>query len=277
MSNAELSPSAEERKDSIEPKKGLMDLVELSETGTSGSVCVNVRSIVGPFTSRNGWKHRRMTIQDASLEAEMLISETQFEEWKFKTGDHVVCDVKSSGVDKEGKLTLFYNTFLGPFEVSRILFKMKADIRKLETSRRDHMKPAETVYQISAREARSLLVLVRLWAEESKPQHYTKWCQMHQIVATNLYYMGLVDRTGSMSGYYYPTRDALEFFEGKKLIAKKRVFSKGKNGQHVLRGEEGEKKAFSDYLENYADREIALKEYSEALETYRSKLKSETA
>ena len=69
---------------------------------------------------------------------------------------------------------------------------------------------------------------------------------MHQIVATNLYYMGLVDRTGSMSGYYFPTRDALEFFEGKKLVAKRRVFTKGKDGQHVLRGEEGEKKALQN-------------------------------
>jgi hypothetical protein len=276
MSYPGLYPSSEERGDSIQSKKGLMDLIDLSETGTSGSVCVNIRSIAGPFTSRNGWKHRRMAIQDASIEAEMLISETQFEEWKFKTGDHLVCDVRSSGVDKEGKLTLFFNSFLGPFEVSRILFEMNAIVRKLETSRRDHMKPSETVYQISAREARSLLILVRLWVEESKPQHYTKWCQMHQIVATNLYYMGLVDRTGSMSGYYYPTKDALEFFEGKKLIAKKRVFTKGKNGQHVLRGEEGEKKAFSEYLEDYSDRETALKEYSEALETYRSKLKPET-
>ena len=78
------------------------------------------------------------------------------------------------------------------------------------------MKSSETVYQISAREAKSLLELVKLWMTERKPQHYTKWCQMHQIVATNLYYMGLVKRTASMSGYYYPTEEALEFFEGKK-------------------------------------------------------------
>ena len=83
------------------------------------------------------------------------------------------------------------------------------------------MKSSETVYQISAREAKSLLELVKLWMTERKPQHYTKWCQMHQIVATNLYYMGLVKRTASMSGYYYPTEEALEFFEGKKNIPKK--------------------------------------------------------
>jgi len=208
------------------------------------------------------------------MAAEMLISEAQFEEWKFKAGDFVVCDVRSSGIDKEGRLTVFFNTFLGPFEVSKMLYRMTENVRKLEASKGGRMKPAETVYQISAREVRSLLVLIRLWIEESKPQHYTKWCQMHQIVATNLYYMGLVDRTGSMSGYYYPTKDALEFFEGKKMLPKKRVFTKGKDGQHVLRGEEGEKKAFTEYLANYSDRETALREYSEALEAYRAKIKA---
>ncbi len=263
--------------DTIESRKGLQDLVNLSEVGTSGSVCVKVKSIAGPFTSRNGWKHRRMAIQDASLEAEMLISEAQFDEWKFKTGDYMVCDLRSGGLNREGRLTLFFDSFLGPFEVSRMLYEMNETLRKLELSKGGQMRPAETVYQISAREVRSLLVLVRLWVEDGKPQHYTKWCQMHQIVATNLYYMGLVDRTGSMSGFYYPTKDALEFFEGRKLIAKKRVFKRGKDGQHVLQGEEGDRKAFREYLEDYSDRESALKEYSEALGAYRSKIKAENA
>ena len=272
-----LSSSEEITTSTIEPKRGLRDLVDLSDNGRSGSVCVFVGSIAGPFTSRNGWKHRRMNVHDSSMDAEMLISEAKFEEWKFKAGDYVVCEVRSSGVDNEGRLTLFFNAFLGPFEVSSMLYEMKDNLRKLEAAKGGHMRPAETVYQISAREARSLLVLLRLWIEESKPQHYTKWCQMHQIVATNLYYMGLVDRTGSMSGYYFPTRDALEFFEGKKLVAKKRVFTKGRDGQHVLQGEEGEKKAFAEYLADYSDRESALKEYSEALEAYRKKMKAENA
>jgi hypothetical protein len=207
----------------------------------------------------------------------MLISEAVYNEWKFKADDYAVCDVKSGGIDRDGKLTVFFNTFLGPFDVSRLLYGIVEDVKRLETARGDRMKPAETVYQISAREARSLLVLIRLWISEGKPQHYTKWCQMHQIVATNLYYMGLVDRTGSMSGYYYPTNGALEFFEGKKLVSKKRVFTRGKDGQHVLRGEEGEKKAFSEYLRDYSDRELALKEYSEALEAFRNKIKAENA
>ena len=204
----------------------------------------------------------------------MLISEAKFEEWKFKPRDYVVCDVRSNGINGEGKLTIFFNSFLGPFDVSRLLYETTDALRKLASSKGGQMRPAETVYQISAREARSLLVLIRLWIAEGKPQHYTKWCQMHQIVATNLFYMGLVDRTGSMSGYYYPTADALEFFEGKKSISKKRVFTRGKDGQHVLQNEEGEKKAFVEYLGDYSDRESALKEYNEALSAYRSKIKA---
>jgi hypothetical protein len=136
------------------------------------------------------------------------------------------------------------------------------------------MKSSETVYQISAREAKSLMELVKLWIAERKPQHYTKWCQMHQIVATNLYYMGLVKRTASMSGFYYPTEEALEFFEGKKNIPKKRVFVRDKDGKHVLASDEGESRSFSDYLSDFADRESALQEYREALKDYNTKIKA---
>ena len=255
----------------------LESLVDLSGGGSSAVVCVEISSLSAPLTSKSGWKYRRMGVRDGSMDAEMLVSEASFEQWKFKAGDCAVCEVRSGGVDNEGKLTVFFNLFPGPFEVSKLLYDKAEETRRLRASKGSSMKPSETVYQISAREAKSLLVLIRLWIEEGKPQHYTKWCQMHQIVATNLYYMGLVDRTGSMSGYYYPTRDALEFFEGKKLISKKRVFTKGKDGQHVLQEEEGEKKAFNDYLGDYSDRESALREYSEALEAYRAKIKAENA
>ena len=202
-----------------------------------------------------------MIVNDSSLEAEMLISEANFEEWKFKSGDFLACSVRSNGVDNEGKLSVFFNSFLGPFEIAELLYEINDDLREIETRGAGRMKPSETVYQISAREAKSLLGLIRLWIDEGKPQHYTKWCQMHQIVATNLFYMGLVKRTGSMSGYYYPTEEAMEFFEGRRNISKKRVFTKGKDGQHVLAGEEGEKRSFGQYLEDYADRASALKEY----------------
>ena len=80
-----------------------------------------------------------------------------------------------------------------------------------------------------------------------------------------------------MSGYYFPTKDAMEFFEGKKLISKKRVFTRGKDGQHILRDEEGEKKGFDEYLKDHSDRDSALKEYNEALDAYRKKIKAENA
>jgi hypothetical protein len=121
---------------------------------------------------------------------------------------------------------------------------------------------------------KSLLELIKLWSLEGKPQHYTKWAQMHQIVATNLYYMGLVKRTASMSGYYYPTSEALEFFEGKRGFPKKKVFVRNKEGKHEPIGEDGEVKSFADFLADHADRESALAEYRLALEEYRSKFSS---
>lgn len=258
-----------------EVKKGLRYLVDLTQPEKSGSICIVIKSISGPLVSKSGWRYRRMEVRDTSMEAEALISEAMFQDWKFKPEDCAVCEVKSKGIDSGGRLTVFFNTFLGPFDVSKLLYDATEQIRKLEATKVSRMRPSETVYQISAREARSLLVLVRLWVEEGKPQHYTKWCQMHQIVATTLRYMGLVERTGSMSGYYYPTKEALEFFEGKRLVAKKRVFVRGKDGQHVPIGDEGEKKGFMDYLSDYADRDSALKEYNEALDAYRAKFKAQ--
>jgi len=49
---------------------------------------------------------------------------------------------------------------------------------------------------------------------------------------------------------------------------------RGKDGQHIPTGEEGEKKAFIEYLNDRADRDTALREYNEALDAYRSKFKA---
>lgn len=211
------------------------------------------------------------------MKAEVLISEEKFEEWKFKEGDCMICSVRSNGVGIDGRLSVFFNDFLDPFETAGILFDLTEKLYALKTRSGEHMKSKETVYQMSAREAKSLLELIKLWNSEGTPQHYTKWCQMHQIVATNLYYMGLVKRTASMSGHYYPTEDALEFFEGKKNLPKKRVFVRDKDGKHVLASDEGEMRSFSEYLEDYSDRESAMKEYKEALEAYHSKRKGSSS
>jgi hypothetical protein len=252
-------------------KLELVQLSEITEKGRIGRICIRVSSVSAPLTSRNGWKYRKLHVQDDSMEAEMLVSEEKYSEWKFKTGDQVVCEANSSGVGNDGKLGLFFNDLLGPFETGKLVYELNRQLAGSKARGTDHMKSGETVYQISAREAKSLLELIKLWILEGKPQHYTKWCQMHQIVATNLYYMGLVKRTSSMSGLYYPTQDALEFFEGKRSIPKKRVFVKGEGGKHVLVGDEGESKSFSDYLHDYSDRETALKEYTEALKSYRER------
>ncbi len=214
-----------------------------------------------------------MGIQDRSMKAEMLISEDKYSQWDFHVADCVICHSKSNGVDNEGKLTFFFDEFLGPFDSAEILFSLASRLYDLEHKSGERMKSSETVYQISAREAKSLLELIKLWVKEGKPQHYTKWCQMHQIVATNLYYMGLVKRTASMSGYYYPTSEALEFFEGRRKIPKKRVFVRDREGKHQLVSEEGDSRSFSEYLSDYADRESALGEYDEALNSYRNRAK----
>jgi hypothetical protein len=249
-------------------------LSELTDRSKTGSICVRVNTASDLLTSKSGWKYRRMSVEDQSMNAELLIAETKFEEWKFRTGDHIVCRVRSDGINIRGRLVLFYDDFLGPLEAAEALFKMAQELHELTVRSSEHMKPSETVYQISAREIRSLLQLIKLWISEGKPQHYTKWCQMHQIVATNLYYMGLVKRTGSMSGYYYPTEEALQFFEGRRKLSKKKVFTRGKDGRHVPASDEGEERTFAEYLNDYSDREAALREYQEALLSYREKLQS---
>jgi hypothetical protein len=229
---------------------------------------VRITSISMGLRSRSGWQYRRLGVEDRSMKAEILIAETKFSQWDIREGDCITARAKSNGVDNEGKLSFFFDDFLGPFDSSEILYSQSSKLYETKARSGDRMKSSETVYQISAREAKSLLELIRLWIAEGKAQHYTKWCQMHQIVATNLYYMGLVKRTASMSGFYYPTEEALEFFEGKRRIPKKRVFVRDREGKHVLASDEGESKSFSEYLNDFAHRESALQEYREALKEY---------
>lgn len=255
--------------------KSVSFLSELVLSGRTGNICIKILSIGQSLKSRNGWQYRKISVQDKSMSAEMLISEEKCSQWDFQVEDCMICQAKSNGVDNEGKLTFFFDEFLGPFDSAEIIFSLTSKLYDLKNKSGERMKSSETVYQISAREAKSLLELVKLWVQEGKPQHYTKWCQMHQIVATNLYYMGLVKRTASMSGYYYPTTEALEFFEGKRNIPKKRVFVKDREGKHQFVSNEGESRSFSEYLSDYADRESALFEYNEALKSYKSRVKSE--
>ncbi len=271
--NASLSSLPEPRENKGEEKLELSFISQLIRTGAVGNVCVRIASISASLTSRSGWQYRKLTVEDESASAELLISEVKFSQWEIKPGDYITASVKSNGVDNEGRLSFFFNDFLGPFDSAEIMYGLSSKLYDAKTKSSEHMKANETVYQISAREAKSLLELIKLWIVEGKPQHYTKWCQMHQIVATNLYYMGLVKRTASMSGYYYPTTEALEFFEGKKGFPKKKVFVKDENGRHQPVGEEGELKSFTEYLSDYADRDSALAEYREALESYKNRVK----
>lgn len=256
------------------PPSRILHLSQLTEIGKVGPVCVKISSISESLTSRNGWRYRRMNIEDNTIAAEALVSEEKFQEWKFKKDDYIVCNVRSNGLGNEGYLTVFYNDFLDPFETARIMYDLKEELYQVKSRSVERMKSNETVYQISAREAKSLMELVRLWVQDQAPQHYTKWCQMHQIVATNLYYMGLVRRTGSMSGYYYPTEEALEFFEGKRNIPKKKVFIRNREGKHTLVSDEGESRSFLDYLTDHADRESSIREYTEALRSYQDRVKA---
>jgi hypothetical protein len=253
----------------------LAKLTELIEADKAGVVCVKVSSVSDPLVSRGGWKYRRMKVEDKSMTADALVSGEKYEEWQFKKSDRIVCTVKSNGVGTDGTLSVFFNDFLDPFETARILFDLNWELDEMRNRVAERMKSDETVYQISAREARSLMELIRLWMIEGKPQHYTKWCQMHQIVATNLFYMGLVGRTASMSGYYYPTQEAVEFFEGKRNVPKKRVFVRDAKGGHLL-AEEGDSISFSELLADRADRESSLEAYREALKEFHERVKAGT-
>lgn len=254
--------------------EGLSQLSEMIAPNKRGNVCVRIVNVTENLRSRSGWSYRRLDVTDRSLGADILISESKFGEWNFKPGDYIVCGVKSNGVDNTGRLSLFFNDFLGPFDTARLLYESMDELYqdKMKSSRK--MKSSETVYQISAREAKSLMELIKLWILEGKPQHYTKWCQMHQIVATNLFYMGLVKRTASMSGYYYPTEEALEFFAGKRSFPKKKVFARGNDGEHILVTEDTETRTFTEYLSDYADRDSALQEYRDALNANQDKIRA---
>ena len=249
-------------------------LSDLIDSNKKGNICVKVLVVSESLRSKSGWQYRKMQIADGTLSSDMLISESKFSEWNFHTGDYLICNAKSNGLDNEGKLSLFFNDFLGPFETARMLFEANQALYETRFKASGKMKSSETVYQISAREARSLMELIRLWIREGKPQHYTKWCQMHQIVATNLFYMGLVKRTASMSGYYYPTQEALEFFAGKRNFPKKKVFVKGGDGKHILVSEDEETRSFAEFLQDYADRDKALEDYREALTSNLDKIKA---
>ena len=50
-----------------------------------------------------------------------------------------------------------------------------------------------------------------------------------------------------------------------------------KDGKHVLASDEGERRSFSDYLSDYADRESALQEYRDALKAYQDRVKAGTS
>ena len=255
-------------------EKQLSFLSQLIQPGEIGNICVKIISITSSLRSRNGWQYRKLSVEDNSMKADLLISEANFSQWGIQAGDYILVNARSNGIDSEGRLSFFFNDFMGPFDSAEMVFALNSELYNMKTSSSERMKSSETVYQISAREAKSLLELIRLWTVEGKPQHYTKWCQMHQIVATNLYYMGLVKRTASMSGHYYPTTEALEFFEGKRGFPKKKVFIKDKEGKHQPAGEGGEIRSFVEYLSDHADRDSALAEYREALDSYRNKAKS---
>jgi hypothetical protein len=79
-----------------------------------------------------------------------------------------------------------------------------------------------------------------------------------------------------MSGYYYPTHEALEFFAGRRTYPKRKVFVRGSEGKHILvvADQEDESKSFVDYLSDYSDREGALKDYREALSDHQDKIKA---
>jgi hypothetical protein len=262
-------------------KKTISFLNELVERNSIGNVCVRINSASSPLISRNGWHYRRLSVEDSSMKADLLLSEEKLAQviglgagGRIPSVDSAnpcfaYCAVRSNGVDNDGKLTLFLNFALPASEAAKALYATVSELSEAKQKTYDRMETQETVYQLSAREVHSLIQLINLWLKEKgKPQHYNKWCQMHQIVATELFYMGMVSRIGAMTGYYHPTKRALEFFAGELKIPKKRIFVKDEMGRHRLVSEQGETKTLSDYLQDYANRETAIQEYKEAMQSF---------
>ncbi|MGH2639891.1 MAG: hypothetical protein ACRDF4_11540 [Rhabdochlamydiaceae bacterium] len=126
------------------------------------------------------------------------------------------------------------------------------------------VKVGRTVYQISDRGAADFVRLMALYIKEGKPQYYNDWCDIHQISATDLFYMGLVERVGRMKGLYYPTKEGKAFFRG-KAIPKRKVFVRDENGVRVEVPEGTPYKTLKELLEEHANREAVVSEYREAL------------
>lgn len=116
--------------------------------------------------------------------------------------------------------------------------------------------------------------LIKLWNPNQKPQHYSKWCQTHQIIATNLYYVGLIERSSAL-GYYTPTTKALRFFEGKIAFPKHRILLRDAEGKDKIISVKGEDKSFSQYLSELEDTKQKLEDYREAPVLYNKRKRKE--
>jgi len=220
--------------------------------------------------SRKGWEYRRLVVRDESkIVCELLISEKQYSEWKFRTRDCMTCVVKSGGIDALGKLTLFFQDYCDPFSTSHMLFNQTHDLRKARMKLAERKEVGETVYVLTEREAKAFIKLCKIYFVDRKPVHFNRFCESHQIVATNLHYLELVDQPTFMSGEYFPTNEGIDFFKGVSKFPKKKIKISSDYDYKIIVSPDAIFKTLEEYLFDYADREIVLKEYREALDSYR--------
>ena len=83
------------------------------------------------------------------------------------------------------------------------------------------------------------------------------------IVATNLHYLELVDQPTFMSGEYFPTNEGIDFFKGASKFPKKKIKISSDFDYKIIVSPDAIFKTLEEYLFDYADREIVLKEYRE--------------
>jgi hypothetical protein len=251
----------------------LVPLTELHEKNKIGIISVKVKSVEGPRRSHSNWNYMWLRIQDDSITGSLQIGEAEFAKWQVRKGDSIICKVKSLGLDDNSNiLAVRFFDFVGELDASRILYETAHALKQARTRIAERSQKPETLYQLGDRGAESFVKLMELYLNERVPQHYNKWAHIHQIAATDLFYMGLVKRVGFMTGLYYPSDDGLRFYRGKiKYPTRKRIIRRGDTVIEEI-PEGTPELTIEELLDKHQDRESILAAYKETMKKWSDEL-----
>jgi hypothetical protein len=218
----------------------------------------------------------RLQIQDDSMSGTLLIGEDKFKQWNVRKGDFVICTVKSKGLDTAtNMLTMSFKDFVGEFEASKMLYETAHALSQARTRIAERSEKPETLYQLGDRAAASFQKLMELYLSERVPQHYNKWAQIHQIAATDLFYMGLVKRVGFMTGLYYPSDEGIRFYKGEIKYPKRKKIIR-RDSEVIEEIPEGTPEVtFEQALGEHENRESVLAAYRETMKKWSGEAEDE--